>query len=99
VSNEMKTIDAVVRHLPDGSTRIEPYELKLWEQHARIAAQIVAGIGSATIVAGEENRPSPKAIASLACDIANQLMQQFEERGWLIDLPAPELATHERGSR
>jgi len=32
---------------------------------------------------------SPKRIASYACDLAQQLLDQYQDRGWIVELPDP----------
>lgn len=57
---------------------------------ARIATNLApAVLSSEAIVRAmrEEGRgTSPKAIASMACDIARELVEQYKERGWTIDV-------------
>jgi hypothetical protein len=33
--------------------------------------------------------PSPRRVASYACDLAQQLLNEFEQREWLVELPDP----------
>lgn len=47
------------------------------------------------IVEDDSQVPSPRKIASYACDLAQQLLNQFEERDWIVPLPDPVLAPEE----
>jgi len=41
-------------------------------------------------VSGEEKLPSPVAIASFACDIAQQFVSQCRERDWIEEIEKPD---------
>jgi hypothetical protein len=88
----VKTTDFLVHVYPDGSSAPHVYDLIYPQWQARIAQQIGASIAASLMIQAltdDTPPPSPKKIASFACDVAQQLLEEFRARDWLLDLPAP----------
>lgn len=90
-----RTVGCIVKHFADGSTTHEGYDRVYTELPARYAAQIASSITAALTVReamsdnSTEALVSPKRIASYACDIAQQLVDQMSQREWLLFIPDP----------
>jgi hypothetical protein len=78
-------------------TRIEVYKTKVPGAIAEMAMQmacrwgLVAATPDGEDSAGRQKlkKQLPADLAKEACDTAAALWAQFEERGWIVDLPAP----------
>ena len=82
----MKLYQSQVRY-SDGSIRPVVYECWTTTLHARYAAQIVGAMAGINQTKDGDDQLSPKMVAVRACDIAQQLVTEFEERGWIVELP------------
>lgn len=89
-----RTAGTIVEHLSDGMTRYRGFDRVYASIEARWALNIVgAVVASETLrqaLADEDSpTPSPKKIASYACDIAQQLMYQCCDREWMLFMADP----------
>lgn len=77
----------------DGTVIAHVHERIALNLQAKLALSIACSLASAMTVRDaiidEDRKVSPKTIASVACDISQQLMNQFSERGWSVELPDP----------
>lgn len=82
-----------MRLVSDGTILAHAHERFTVNLQAKYAFSIACSLAGAMtirdVIAEDERRASPKVIASLACDIAQQLVNQFEERSWTVPLPDP----------
>lgn len=62
---------------------------------ASLAASIAASLTMKDVLNEQDSPISPKKIASISCDIAQQLMEQFKERNWVVELHDPVLPDEE----
>ena len=73
------------------------YEQRALDAEARLAAQMIERWGmSAAIEDGEDSSGrsklrllSPHELVTRACDTAKYAMEEFNKRGWILDLPTP----------
>lgn len=90
-----KTAGTIFENTSDGFTRYYGRDRVYASIEARYAAHIVSGIAAAVTVRqalvddASEALPSPKKIASFACDIAQQLMYQCCDRQWMLFIADP----------
>lgn len=80
-------LEGLVIHRRKHLTMRGEISLKLVEHFA-----IVAGQDDGEDSAGRRafKLQSPDQIVSRACEIANTLMDEFEKRGWIVEIPAYE---------
>ncbi len=67
---------------------------KNWtKKQADLAIQLMPSVMNSLMMRSAHNQetplqiPSPKQMASMACDIVQQMCDQFEERDWIIKVP------------
>lgn len=70
------------------------FQTKMPNAQAALACNIVTSViasDSLRAVISDEDpqKISPRRIASLACDIANSMYEEFERREWLIEFTPP----------
>lgn len=71
----------------DGSIRPQIFECFGTTMHAKIASTIIGSIAATNEHRDSSDKMTPKEVAVRACDIAQQLVTQFEEREWILELP------------
>lgn len=81
----------VVVNNPDGTQGVGTL---VWPtNHGALACQIVSSIISSDIMSNAiKDEPcsfSPKRIAIVACDLAEAMYSEMEERDWLLHIPDP----------
>lgn len=90
-----RTVGCITECFSDGSIKSRGYDRVYTELPARYAAQLACAIVGALTVKevlsddATDVLVSPKRIASYACDIAQQLVEQMSEREWLLLIPDP----------
>lgn len=84
---DMRNTGVWVETLADGTRRATPKNLVAMEAQCHYASNIAISLTSVNMLTDEaDERMSPKAIARLACDVAQALVNEFEERDWLLPL-------------
>jgi len=76
-------------------TEIVVYQQRAFDAEAELAAQMIERWGmSAAIEDGEDSAGrakirllTPEELVQRACETAEQAMEEFNKRGWILDLP------------
>ena len=85
----MKPTYVVFNYQQGGWIFPKAHQVLFVDLRAHHAAEIAKTMLAAMPLAQPEDRMTPKRIASFACDVARELFDQFDEREWLTQLPAP----------
>jgi len=80
--SEKTETGSYVEECVDGSTRIFSYRTNAPTRRGELAAALVHRTGL------HRDMP-PTELVAAACETADRLITEMEERGWLIDVPAP----------